>query len=106
PSQVLFEINSVLFGLRKKEKGLESILVKYFTEPYSGQRRKILDRKKNGQPYADGRGRYVPDYPETASVVLLRKEDIEQLLPKLGETDDEVLANIRKLYKAITQPNS
>lgn len=40
--------------------------IDFYVNAYQGETRKVLDKKRDGRPYADGRGRFVQDMPATA----------------------------------------
>jgi len=50
--------------------------IDYFARPYRGETRKQLDKKQNGQPYADRRGRMVNDYPPVVGSASISEDDI------------------------------
>lgn len=50
--------------------------ISFYEKPYDGSIKKILDRKRDGKPYADRRGRHVPDMPATAGLAHVTEDEI------------------------------
>jgi len=50
--------------------------IDYYAQPYRGETRKLLDKKQNGQPYADRRGRMVKDLPRVVGNASISEQDI------------------------------
>lgn len=84
------------------KKGLEGLEVEYFTVPYKGEMKKKYQVKANGRKYADGRHTLVPDYPDVASTVIVREEDVAGFV--IGDDDDANLDSIKVLYDALFHP--
>lgn len=50
--------------------------ISFLAEPYGGKQRKVLDKKQNGQPYKDQRGRMVPDRAPVVGSATVTQTDI------------------------------
>jgi len=50
--------------------------ISYFATAYRGETRKVLDKKANGKPYADGRGRMVQDLPSQVGSSVVTEGDL------------------------------
>lgn len=78
------------------------INVEFFSEVYDGKLRKIYDTKKNGQRYADGRGRHVQDFPMVVGRAKITIEDIDSWIQSVGlntfsdTKKEEILTNFTK----------
>lgn len=81
----------------RSEDGIE---VTFFVNDYNGETRKIYDTKKNGQPYADGRGRFVHDYPKHAAKVHVPL----RMIPSFSfETKEAYNISLQALHDHYTQ---
>ena len=50
--------------------------VTFYATPYEGAMKKVLDKKQNGQPYADRRGRMVRDLPRAVGQAKITSTDL------------------------------
>lgn len=75
------------------------LYVDFFVNDYNGKTRKILERKRNGQPYADSRGRYVPDYPEVIERITIPSTFVPQLS---ATSQEEMDAKVQAYFDKIT----
>lgn len=82
----------------------DSIPIRFFEEPYEGAMKKQLDKKKNGQPYADRRGRMVPDYPREVGKATITSAELWswwQSVDGNSRPDEEKLQLLRELVAAV-----
>lgn len=54
----------------------DELKISFLAETHTGKTRKILDKKKNGQPYADQRGRFVQDFPEVVGEARITQNEL------------------------------
>lgn len=82
--------------LRSGDKGLE---IKFFDRDYNGEKKKVLDLKKDGRPYSDRRGRYVNDYP---TIVASYSIDISDIPYFSARNQEELDAKMKEYVNHIT----
>ncbi len=88
------------YGLKKEELRLE-----FFAAPYDGAVKKILDRKANGQPYADRRGHMVKDFPAKVGMAVISQEQLGEWWKSIGGNslpDDQKLLSLKALAGRLT----
>jgi len=76
--------------------------ISYYARPYNGEMRKVLEKKKNGQPYADRRGRMVRDMAPVVGKALVTESDIVSWWESVGGaalSDGEKFEAIQKLTR-------
>jgi len=82
----------------------DSISIRFFETPYEGAMKKQLDRKKNGQPYADRRGRMVPDYPQEAGKATITRAELWEWWQNVdgnSRSDEEKIQLLKELVAAV-----
>lgn len=73
--------------------------ITFYKEPYGEKMERHYPRKKNGQPYADGRYEMRVVKPEEVASVLLQTSDLESI--ETADNDDDNLDIIYAVFKAI-----
>lgn len=71
---------SVSMGFREPP----SIELNFFARPYDGSMKKVLHRKKNGQPYADNRGQMVKETPPVVGTASITEKDVSNWWNSIG----------------------
>lgn len=75
------------------------IKVVFFVRDYNGEMTKILDKKRNGDFYADRRGKLVNDYPEVSFSYYITMKDIPQIK---ASSEEELEKEMQKYVDHIT----
>lgn len=82
--------------------GNGDLKVTFYEAPYDGSTKKLLDKKKDGHPYADRRGRMVKDLPKIAGTGSVSAADLGSWWTSVaGESlsDSEKLEALKALTK-------
>lgn len=75
------------------------IKVVFFVRDYNGEMTKILDKKRNGDFYADRRGKLVRDYPEVSFSYYITMKDIPQIK---ASSEEELEKEMQRYVDHIT----
>lgn len=61
--------------------------VSFFANPYDGSVKRKPDLKRDGKPYADGRGRMVKDFPKVVGIAQISTSDLGTWWDSIGGND-------------------
>lgn len=78
--------------------------VSFFANPYDGSVKRQPDLKRDGKPYADGRGRMVKDFPKVVGIAQITTSDLGAWWDSIGGndlTDDAKQEAITALTKSL-----